>query len=75
MRHLWNSWFHYVKEGDLLLEIDPSDFENKVRELESALKDALASNKGSVIDCIIDIDEMVRPMVSGGAHISDFLLA
>ncbi|MBR1418974.1 MAG: biosynthetic-type acetolactate synthase large subunit [Synergistaceae bacterium] len=46
-----------------------------ISELESALKDALASNKGSVIDCIIDIDEMVRPMVSGGAHISDFLLA
>ena len=44
-------------------------------ELENALKYALASDKGSVIDCVIDIDEMVRPMVSGGGHISDFLLA
>ncbi|MBQ9581111.1 MAG: acetolactate synthase large subunit, partial [Synergistaceae bacterium] len=44
-------------------------------ELETALKSALASGKGSVIDCVIDIDEMVRPMVSGGGHISDFLLA
>ncbi|MBQ9896324.1 MAG: biosynthetic-type acetolactate synthase large subunit [Synergistaceae bacterium] len=48
---------------------------NNASELETALKSALASDKGSVIDCVIDIDEMVRPMVSGGAHISDFLLA
>ncbi|MBQ3627161.1 MAG: biosynthetic-type acetolactate synthase large subunit [Synergistaceae bacterium] len=48
---------------------------NNASELETALKSALASDKGSVIDCVIDIDEMVRPMVSGGGHISDFLLS
>jgi membrane fusion protein (multidrug efflux system) len=40
----------YVKEGDLLLEIDPSDFENKVKELESALKEAKANKNVSTSD-------------------------
>ena len=35
----------YVKEGDLLLEIDPRDFENKVNELQSALKEAQATKE------------------------------
>ena len=30
----------FVKEGDLLLEIDPRDYQNKVNELENALKEA-----------------------------------
>ena len=33
----------FVKEGDLLLEIDPADYQNKVNELESALKEAKAN--------------------------------
>ena len=37
----------YVKEGDLLLEIDSADFENKVKELESALKEAKANKNVS----------------------------
>ncbi len=37
----------YVKEGDLLLEIDPKDFENKVKELESALQEAKANKNVS----------------------------
>ena len=40
----------YVKEGDLLLEIDPKDFENKVKELESALKEAKANKNVSTSD-------------------------
>lgn len=40
----------YVKEGDLLLEIDPADFENKVKELESALKEAKANKNVSTSD-------------------------
>lgn len=40
----------YVKEGDLLLEIDPSDFENKVKELEGALKEAKANKNVSTSD-------------------------
>lgn len=32
----------YVKEGDLLLEIDPNDYKNKVNELSGALKEAIA---------------------------------
>lgn len=35
----------YVKKGDLLLEIDPNDYQTKVNELESALREARA-NKG-----------------------------
>ena len=43
-------------------------------EMERTLDEALASGTGAVIDCMLDIDEMVRPMVAGGAHITDFLL-
>jgi acetolactate synthase-1/2/3 large subunit len=28
---------------------------------------------GCVIDCVLDIDEMVRPMVGGGSHITVFM--
>ena len=45
-----------------------------VEEFEAALKAALAARKGAVIDCAIDIDEKVRPMVGGGSHITDFML-
>ena len=44
-----------------------------VDELARTLRQALASDRGTVIDCVIDIDEMVRPMVAGGARITDFL--
>ena len=43
-------------------------------EMEEALQEALSCGCGYVIDCQIDMDEMVRPMVAGGAHITDFLL-
>ena len=43
-------------------------------EMEQALTAALASGKGCVIDAVIDTDDMVRPMVPGGAHITNFLL-
>lgn len=45
-----------------------------VKEFEDALKDALASNCGYIIDCAIDADEMVRPMVGGGSHITKFMV-
>ena len=45
-----------------------------VAELEDALREALERKSGYVIDCAIDIDEMVRPMVSGGSHITNFLV-
>lgn len=44
-----------------------------VADLEAAIQDALDSNCGYVIDCMIDTDEMVRPMVSGGSHITNFI--
>lgn len=44
-----------------------------VSELEGALDEALACGHGYVIDCVIDHDEMVRPMVPGGGHITNFL--
>ncbi|MBR1942951.1 HlyD family secretion protein [bacterium] len=37
----------FVKKGQLLLEIDPKDYENKVKELESALKEAKANQSVS----------------------------
>ena len=30
--------------------------------------------RGYVIDCAIDADEMVHPMVGGGHHITEFML-
>jgi acetolactate synthase-1/2/3 large subunit len=43
-------------------------------EMEQAFQSALEAGRGCVIDCVLDMDEMVRPMVAGGAHITDFLL-
>ncbi len=43
-------------------------------EMETAFQAALRAGCGCVIDCMLDMDEMVRPMVAGGAHITDFLL-
>ena len=43
-----------------------------VAELEDALKAALSTGAAMVIDCAIDIDEMVRPMVTGGSDITHF---
>ena len=43
-------------------------------EMEQAFGQALQAWCGCVIDCRLDMDEMVRPMVAGGAHITDFLL-
>jgi acetolactate synthase-1/2/3 large subunit len=45
-----------------------------VADFEDALKEALACGHGYVIDCVIDVDEKVRPMVNGGNHITQFLL-
>ena len=46
---------------------------NNQKDLEAAIKEALASGEGYVIDCMLDIDEMVRPMVGGGSHITNFM--
>ena len=43
-------------------------------EMEQAFRAALDSGCGCVIDCVLFQDEMVRPMVPGGAHITNFLL-
>ena len=43
-------------------------------EFEDAFARALASDRGTVIECVIDIDEKVRPMVNPGGRLSDFLL-
>ena len=43
-------------------------------EMEEAMKAALEAGCGCVLDCRLDMDEMVRPMVPGGAHITNFLL-
>ena len=47
-------------------------------ELAEALTEALAESAqgwGYVIDCAINADEMVHPMVNGGHHITEFLLS
>ena len=43
-------------------------------EFEAALKKALDSGKPWVIECAIDKDAMVHPMVPGSTPITDFLL-
>jgi acetolactate synthase-1/2/3 large subunit len=43
-------------------------------EMEQAFTEALGAGCGCVIDCRLDLDEAVRPMVPGGAHITNFLL-
>ena len=45
-----------------------------VADLEAALRAALAGGQPAVIDCAIDIDEMVRPMVGGGSDITRFMV-
>ena len=45
-----------------------------VQEFEQVFKEALESGRGCVIDAKIDIDEMVRPMVGGGEHITNFMI-
>lgn len=42
--------------------------------LRAAIKEALEYGHGYVIDCVIDTDEMVRPMVGGGSHITKFIV-
>ncbi len=42
--------------------------------METVLDQALACGTGAVIDCILDIDEMVSPMVAAGSPITNFLL-
>lgn len=44
------------------------------QEMEEAMEEALSAGCGYVIDCVLDMDEMVRPMVPGGGNITDFLL-
>ncbi len=45
-----------------------------VEQLEDAIREALEWNHGFVIDCAIEQDEMVRPMVSGGSRITQFII-
>ena len=43
----------------------------KPEEVEGVLREALALNEPVVIDCIIDSDEKVWPMVAPGAAIAE----
>ena len=59
---------------ELLMEERRKELE---KELEAAIREALEEGKkgrGYVIDCAIDADEMVHPMVGGGHHITEFML-
>jgi len=40
----------------------------------AAFQTALDSGHAAVIDCVLDIDEMVHPMVNGGSPVTQFLL-
>ena len=44
------------------------------KEFEDAFRKAVASGRPAVIDCAIDIDAMVHPMVSAGTPVTDFIL-
>ena len=43
-------------------------------EFAAAFQTALDSGHAAVIDCVLDIDEMVHPMVNGGSPVTKFLL-
>lgn len=43
-------------------------------EFEAAFRAALDCGGGAVIDAVLDVDEMVRPMVAAGSPVTDFLL-
>ena len=45
-----------------------------IADFEEAFRAAMASDTASVIECAIDTDEMVHPMVPGGKPNTDFLL-
>ena len=45
-----------------------------VEQLEDAISEALAWGHGYVVDCTIQMDEMVRPMVGGGSPITKFII-
>ena len=47
---------------------------SNVEQLEDAIRDALDFGHGYVIDCTIQMDEMVRPMVGGGSPITKFII-
>lgn len=44
------------------------------KQLEEALREALESGKPALLDCHIEIDETVTPMVAPGKPITDFIL-
>lgn len=43
-------------------------------EFENVFRQAVESGKPWVIECAIDKDAMVHPMVPGGANVTNFLL-
>jgi len=45
-----------------------------IEELEETLNEALELDTGYVIDITIDAEEMARPMISAGNHVTNFLL-
>jgi len=45
-----------------------------IEELEAALVDALELDTGYVLDIKIDAQEMARPMISAGHHVTNFLI-
>ena len=42
--------------------------------MKNVLEEALKADKATVIDCRLDINELVSPMVAAGHDITDFLL-
>lgn len=47
---------------------------NNVEDMKNVLEEALKADKATVIDCRLDINELVSPMVAAGHDITDFLL-
>ena len=47
---------------------------DNVRDFEAALRAALVHGHAAVIECVVSIDEMVRPMVGRGGHITEFMV-
>lgn len=47
---------------------------NNLEDFEKAFSEAYKNGKSAVIDCIIEMDDKVTPMVPTGKHLSEFLI-
>ena len=66
-----------IAGAEIVKQEVPTEFIRAGEVLEAAIQAALEEQEkglGYVIDCTIEEGELVRPMVNGGTHITEFLV-